>query len=86
MKIKRRKFRTQIIYIFLLTFISVLIVNIYIFRNMRTVVSSVDSAYEGNRKLTEMREWLDTIHSEMREYLNMKDESVLNQYYINEEK
>ena len=86
MKIKSRKFRTQIIYIFLLTFVSLFLVNIYIFRNMRTVVNSVDSAYEGNRKLTEMREWLDTIHSEMREYLNMKDESVLNQYYINEEK
>lgn len=86
MKIKRRKFRTQIIYIFLLTFVSLFLVNLYIFRNMRQVVSSVDSAYEGNRKLTEMREWLDTIHSGMREYLNMKDESVLNQYYINEEK
>ncbi|MCR4609296.1 MAG: histidine kinase [Eubacterium sp.] len=86
MKIKRRKFRTQIIYIFLLTFVSLFLVNLYIFRNMRQVVSSVDKAYEGNRKLTEMREWLDTIHSEMREYLNMKDESVLNQYYINEEK
>lgn len=86
MKIKRRKFRTQIIYIFLLTFVSLFLMNLYIFRNMRQVVSSVDSAYEGNRKLTEMREWLDTIHSGMREYLNMKDESVLNQYYINEEK
>ena len=86
MKIKRRKFHTQIIYIFLLTFVSLFLVNLYIFRNMRQVVSSVDKAYEGNRKLTEMREWLDTIHSEMREYLNMKDESVLNQYYINEEK
>lgn len=83
---KPRKFRSQIIYIFILTFTSVFLVNIYIFRNMRTMINSVDSAYEGNRKLTEMREWLDTIHSEMREYLNMKDESVLVQYYINEEK
>jgi len=86
MKSKRRRIRTQIVYIFLLTFIPLFLVNLYIFRNMRTVINGVDSAYEGNRRLTEMREWLDTIHSQMREYLNVKDEGVLNQFYINEDK
>ena len=83
---KTKKFRTQIIYIFLMTFLSLIIVNILVFRNMRYVIYSVDSAYDGNRNLTEMREWLDTIHSEMREYLDNKDERVLNLFYINEEK
>ncbi|SEF78421.1 Histidine kinase-, DNA gyrase B-, and HSP90-like ATPase [Eubacterium ruminantium] len=83
---RRRKFSTQIVYIFLITFVSLFLVNIIIFRNMRMVIDGIDSAYDGNRNLTEMREWLDTIHSEMREYLNVKDEGVLNQFYINEER
>ena len=76
-------FRRQIIYIFLLTFIPLLLVNLYIFNNMRAVIESVDSAYDGNRNLVEMRTDLDKAHTALREYLNTRDENTLNKFYVN---
>ncbi|MCR5216591.1 MAG: histidine kinase [Lachnospiraceae bacterium] len=86
MKNKRSRFQTQIIYIFLVTIFSLFAVNIYVFQNVRFIIESVDGAYAGNRALTEMRDWLDTIHTEALSYLNTRDESVLNQFYTNEAK
>ncbi len=75
------KLQNQIICIFLLTFALILLVNLYIFNGMRDLIDSMDSAYDGNRKLTDMRGLLDSIQLELDDYINTKDESGLNRFY-----
>ena len=75
------KLQNQIICIFLLTFASILLVNLYIFSGMRDLIDNMDSAYDGNRKLTDMRGLLDSIQLELDDYINTKDESGLNKFY-----
>lgn len=75
------KLQNQIICIFLLTFASILLVNLYIFNGMRDLIDNMDSAYDGNRKLTDMRGLLDSIQLELDDYINTKDESGLNRFY-----
>ncbi len=86
MNIKKGSFSEQVIKIFLLTFFIMFIVNIFILNNMKSVLDNVDLTYEGNRKLMEMRDSLDSIHLGMQEYLNTKDENTLNKFYSDEDK
>ena len=76
-------FRRQIVYIFLLAFVPLLLVNIYIFSNMESVIDNVDRAYDGSRELTEMRGYLESTHTSLRQYLATKDENTLNKFYLN---
>ena len=48
---------------------------------MRDLIDNMDSAYDGNRKLTDMRGLLDSIQLELDDYINTKDESGLNKFY-----
>ncbi|MCR5291729.1 MAG: histidine kinase [Eubacterium sp.] len=80
---KKQTFRKQIIYIFIVTFLPLFLVNVYIFGNMKSIIDSVDRAYDGNRRITEMRGSLDNAHSSLREYLGSKDENTLNKFYVN---
>ena len=86
MNIKKGSFSEQVVKIFLLTFFIMFIVNIFIFSNMKSVLDSVDLTYDGNRKLMEMRDSLDTIQLGMQEYINTKDENTLNKFYAEEDK
>ncbi len=83
---KRSAFQNQIVCIFLLTFFLMFLVSLYIYSNMNSIIENIDQAYEGNYNLVEMREWLDGIHSSMKEYLNTKDPNTLNRFYSGEEK
>ena len=83
---KKKSFRSQIIYIFLLSFAVIFFVDICIFNNMKAVFNNANKTYEGNRKLVEMRKWLDNMQAGMNEYLNTKDESEINLFYVYEEK
>lgn len=81
----RRTFRDQIVYIFLVTFFLMFIVNLFVFQNMKAIIDNVDSAYDGNRKLMEVRDKLDNLQLEMHEYINTKDENTLNKFYSDED-
>ncbi len=81
MKNKRRTFRSQIISIFLLTFSLTFLVNAVIFSNMKSVIDNVDGAYDGNRSLMEIRDELDSLQLDMQQYIDAKDENILNKFY-----
>ena len=83
---KPRKLQRQIAYIFILTFELLFFVNIYIFRSMRSVIESMDSIYDGSRRLIEMRELIDSTQSILDDYINTKDEGELNRFYENIER
>ncbi|MCR5634898.1 MAG: histidine kinase [Lachnospiraceae bacterium] len=82
---KPRQLQTQIICIFMLTFGIMLLANIYIFSSMRSLIDSMDRAYDGNRRLTEMRQVIDRIQTQLDDYMSTKDEGELNSFYENVE-
>ncbi|MBR3517117.1 MAG: hypothetical protein IKO10_12485 [Lachnospiraceae bacterium] len=44
---------------------------------MRSVIESMDSIYDGSRRLIEMRELIDSTQSILDDYINTKDEGVV---------
>jgi sensor histidine kinase YesM len=48
---------------------------------MKSIIDNVDGAYDGNRQLMEIRDKLDSLQLEMQEYINSKDENILNKFY-----
>ncbi|MBQ8085390.1 MAG: histidine kinase [Lachnospiraceae bacterium] len=86
MKNKKKRFRSQIVSTFLITSALMYLVNFFIFSNMKSVIDNTDKAYDGNRRLMEMRDRLDSLQLGMQAYTNTKDEVILNKFYADEEK
>lgn len=81
---RRWTFQTQTVCIFLLTFSVLFLVNLYMYKNMNTIIENVDQTYVGNKNLMEIREKLDEVQSCITEYLNTRSMESLNQFYNRE--
>jgi len=59
----------------------ILLINIYMYINVNTMIERIDAIYTSNVTLNELSEQLTRVQTSMREYLENKSSDALNEYY-----
>lgn len=59
----------------------ILIMNVYMYVNVNSMIARIDEVYDNNVKLNELAEQLTVLHGSMKEYLENKGTNALNAYY-----
>lgn len=70
---------------FSLTIFIILLINVFMFTNINSVIGKVDEVYVSNVNLNELTEGLAAVENYMKEYLNTKSTDALNSYYLAEQ-
>ena len=73
--------RTKMLMAFIIPVILILIVNIYMYISINTMIARVDEIYVVNVSLNELSDNLTDLQNSMKEYLESKGTSALNDYY-----
>ena len=70
---------------FFSTIFIILLINVFMFTNINTVIGRVDEVYVSNVNLNELTEGLTAVENYMKEYLDTKSTDALNSYYLAEQ-
>lgn len=73
--------RSKMLVVFIIPVILILAVNIYMYISVNTMIARVDEIYVVNVSLNELSDNLTTLQNSMKEYLESKGTSALNDYY-----
>ena len=76
-----RSIRTRLIGIIVLMLVMILLVNLYIFSRINSMVKRIDSVFASNVSMSELAENLSLLDSNVYEYLSTKSSSALENYY-----
>ena len=77
--------RSKMLLAFIVPVILILIVNIYMYVSINTMIERVDEIYVANVTLNDLSEDLTMLQNSMREYLESKGTTALNDYYTAEQ-
>ena len=83
--IKNSPIRMKFVFMFILTTLILLLVNVFMYYNMNQIMRRLDATYISNIKLNTMSDVLGRVQSNMTEYLNTKSSDAIEAYYRNEE-
>ena len=73
--------RSKMLLAFIVPIILILIVNIYMYVSINTMIARVDEIYVANVSLNALSETLTDLQNSMKEYLESKSTEALNDYY-----
>ena len=73
--------RSKMLLAFIVPVILILIVNIYMYASINTMIARVDEIYVANVRLNDLSETLTDLQNSMKEYLESKSTEALNDYY-----
>lgn len=76
-----RSIRTRLIGIIVPMLVMILLVNLYIFSRINSMVKRIDSVFASNVSMSELAENLSLLDSNVYEYLSTKSSSALENYY-----
>ena len=76
-----RTIRTRLIGIIVPMLVMILLVNLYIFSRINSMVKRIDSVFASNVSMSELAENLSRLDSNVYEYLSTKSSSALENYY-----
>ncbi len=77
--------RSKLLMVFIVPLILILIVNVYMYLSINTMIERVDEIYVANVSLNDLSDDLTFIQNSMREYLESKGTAALNDYYTAEQ-
>ena len=77
--------RSKMLLAFIIPVILILIVNIYMYISINTMIERVDEIYIANVSLNDLADDLTLLQNSMREYLESKSTTALNEYYTAEQ-
>lgn len=75
--------QAKLTFVFVLTSILILTVNIVVYLNLNNMIVKIDEIYANNISLTEMTQTLSNVHGSMTDYLKTKSTDALELYYKN---
>lgn len=73
--------QTKLIAVYCLTALLILIVNLFMYRNINTMLHRLDQIYVSNINLNELADSLDNVQNDMTNYLNTKTTDAMDGYY-----
>ena len=76
-----RSIQTKLILVIALMLVISLLVNLFIFTRINTMVSEIDSVFASNVTIQELSDTLEKVQSNVFEYLNTRGSEVLEDYY-----
>lgn len=85
-KSKNLSIRKKLTYVFLLSIIVILLVDVLIFTYINNMLGRVDDSYYSNVRLIELENSLDEVRENVTEYLSTKSSDSMSQYYYSEQK
>ncbi|MBO4889680.1 MAG: two-component sensor histidine kinase, partial [Lachnospiraceae bacterium] len=77
--------RSKLLLAFIVPIILILVVNIYMYISINTMIERVDEIYVANVSLNDLSDDLTMLQNSMREYLESKGTTALNDYYTAEQ-
>lgn len=83
--IRNSPIRVKFVFVFILTTLILLLVNVFMYYNMNQIMRRLDATYISNIKLNTMTDVLGRVQSSMTEYLNTKSSDAIGDYYRDEE-
>ncbi len=83
--IKNSPIRVKFVFMFILTTLILLLVNVFMYYNINQIMRRLDETYISNIKLNTMSDVLDRVQNSMTEYLNTKSSDAIENYYRDEE-
>lgn len=83
-KFLKLNLQTKLVLVFIVTSSILLIVNMFMFYNVNTIVSQLDHIYSSNLNLNQLEEALRGVQDNMTGYLNTKATDSIKDYYGNE--
>lgn len=73
--------RLKMLTAFFIPIVLIIVMNVYMYIGINTMISKVDEIYVSNVSLNELSEELTALHNSTREFLESKSTSALNDYY-----
>ena len=77
--------RKKLVMIFLLSAAVVLLINVFLWRNVDQMISKIDRVYGSNVSLSDLQQGLDEVQSSMKKYLDNKTSESMEAYYSAQE-
>jgi CHASE3 domain sensor protein len=77
--------RSKMLVAFIIPVLLILVVNIYMYVSINTMIERVDEIYVANVSLNDLSDNLTLLQNSMREYLESKATTALNDYYTAEQ-
>ncbi|MCR4756157.1 MAG: histidine kinase [Lachnospiraceae bacterium] len=77
----RSSIQRKLMVAFFIPIAIILIMNVYMYVNVNSMIARIDEVYDNNVRLNELAEHLTELHGSMKEYLENKGTSSLNAYY-----
>ena len=78
---ENRSIQSRLIMIMAGMMLLVLAVNLYVFRQTRTMVQTIDSVFVSNSTIVKLSDTLDKVGSSMYDYLSTRGSSSLEDFY-----
>lgn len=83
-KFRKMPLQAKLVMVFIVTSAILLLVNIFMFYNVNTIVNQLDHIYSSNLDLNQLEETLKGVQDNMTDYLNTKSTDAIKEYYGNE--
>ncbi len=77
--------QTKLILAFIATTLIILVVNLFMYQNINTLVNQLDAIYMSNVRLNELETALSAVQNSMTDYLNTKTSDSMQTYYKSEQ-